>query len=178
MRRKCELADLSLLEFPPDEGPTPAFAICMLLDNGKLNKNGRMEYMGALRHKDPLLCTMSSLAIYFFWRWHISKEECPQFRHRRNWYHIKSLVASGPEAEMAYPTQLEEIWRSFTGVGVSSVKKSHAGRACGSRQAEARGVAEKQVSSSHLNTLIYTDYIYRSDGLASGTEQPCTRPIW
>jgi hypothetical protein len=79
---------------------------------------------------------------------------------------------------MAYPTQLEEIWRSFTGVGVSSVKKFYAGRACESCQAEARGVAEKQVSSSHLNILIYTDYIYRLDALASGTEQSYTCPIW
>ena len=29
MCRKCELADLSLLEFPLDEGLTPALAICM-----------------------------------------------------------------------------------------------------------------------------------------------------
>ena len=67
-RRLMELADCSLLEYPPEEGATPCLALVCLLSNGKTNKTGRQEYIGAFRHKDPLLCIMGALAQYLFWR--------------------------------------------------------------------------------------------------------------
>jgi hypothetical protein len=37
--------------------------------------------MGSLRHKDPLFYTKGALAQLFFWRWHITGEAPPSFRH-------------------------------------------------------------------------------------------------
>jgi hypothetical protein len=48
--------------------------------------------MGAMRHKDPYLCTMGALAQYLFWRWHISGELQPSFKRRKDWYNTKLLV--------------------------------------------------------------------------------------
>ena len=59
-RRAAELAGLSLLQWPKHHGPTPCFAVVMKMSNGKTNKFGKIEYMGAMRHKDPVLCTMGA----------------------------------------------------------------------------------------------------------------------
>ncbi|KAL9572109.1 hypothetical protein ACKAV7_003826 [Fusarium commune] len=53
-RRKMELADLSLLDYPSSEGLNPCGCLVTLLRDGKLNKTAKKEFMGALRHKDPL----------------------------------------------------------------------------------------------------------------------------
>jgi hypothetical protein len=52
--RKMELPDLALLDYPSSEGPTPCGCLVSLLRDGKLNKTARKEFMGALRHKEPL----------------------------------------------------------------------------------------------------------------------------
>jgi hypothetical protein len=52
-RGKMELADLSLLDYLPSEGPTLCGCLVSLLQDGKLNKTARKEFMGAFRHKDP-----------------------------------------------------------------------------------------------------------------------------
>jgi hypothetical protein len=56
-RRKIELADLSLLDYPAAEGPITCSYLVSLLQDSKMNKTARKEFMGALRYKDPLLCT-------------------------------------------------------------------------------------------------------------------------
>ncbi len=61
-RRMAELADLSIIQYPPEEGPTPCFAVVLQLTAGKMNKTGRVQYMSAMRHKGPLLCTIGALA--------------------------------------------------------------------------------------------------------------------
>ena len=55
-RRKMELADLSLLDYPSSEGPTLCGCLVSLLQDGKMNKTAKKEFMGALRYKDPLFC--------------------------------------------------------------------------------------------------------------------------
>jgi hypothetical protein len=54
-RRKLELADLSLLDYPPSEGPTLYSCLVSLLQDGKINKIARKEFIGLLRYKNPLL---------------------------------------------------------------------------------------------------------------------------
>jgi hypothetical protein len=80
-----------------------------LLQDGKMNKTAKKEFMGALRHRDPLLCTQGALVQLLFWRWHIAGELAPTFRHRQDWYNIKVLVSSDRMQELSYHTQLEEI---------------------------------------------------------------------
>ena len=79
-RRQLCLSDMSLVELPKQEGPQPCQALLFLLSEGKTNKVGRKEYMGSMRHKDPLLCSHSALAQYLFWRFHVSGEDAPSFQ--------------------------------------------------------------------------------------------------
>ncbi|KAF5268120.1 hypothetical protein FOXYS1_993, partial [Fusarium oxysporum] len=120
-----ELADLSLLDYPSSEGPTPCGCLVTLLRDGKLNKTAKKEFMGALRHKDPLFCTQGALAQLFFWRWHVAGEPSPSFRRRQDWYRIKVLVGRDREQELSYPTQLQETWRIFGAAGLMASKKTH-----------------------------------------------------
>ena len=69
-RRHVQLADLFPLVLK-NEGPTRCTALIMILDNGKVNKTGRIEYRGVIRHKNVLLCVISQLAFYLFFRWNL-----------------------------------------------------------------------------------------------------------
>ncbi|KAG6990365.1 High-osmolarity-induced transcription protein 1 [Fusarium oxysporum f. sp. conglutinans] len=147
-RRKMELADLSLLDYPSSEGPTPCGCLVTLLRDGKLNKTAKKEFMGALRHKDPLLCTQGSLAQLFFWRWHVAGESPPSFRRRQDWYRIKVLVGRDREQELSYPTQLQETWRIFGAAGLVASKKTHLPRRVGAQDAETHGTSLAQISQA------------------------------
>jgi hypothetical protein len=156
-RREGELADLALLTYPPMEGPTPCQAIVFTISRGKTNKSGKKQFMGALRHKDPLLCSHSAMAQYFFARWSLRGEAPPNFRSRRSWYRTKLLVARpGKEKEqLSYPAQYEAVWRAFAAASIHSVKKTHAMRGCGVRSGELHGVDEEQASPSLKFFLFY-----------------------
>ncbi|KAH7461576.1 hypothetical protein FOMA001_g19032 [Fusarium oxysporum f. sp. matthiolae] len=147
-RRKMELADLSLLDYPSSEGPTPCGCLVTLLRDGKLNKTAKKEFMGALRHKDPLLCTQGALAQLFFWRWHVAGEPSPSFRRRQDWYRIKVLVGRDREQELSYPTQLQETWRIFGAAGLMASKKTHLPRRVGAQDAETHGTSLAQISQA------------------------------
>ncbi|RKK58144.1 hypothetical protein BFJ69_g17421, partial [Fusarium oxysporum] len=147
-RRKMELADLSLLDYPSSEGPTPCGCLATLLRDGKLNKTAKKEFMGALRHKDPLLCTQGALAQLFFWRWHVAGESPPSFRRRQDWYRIKVLVGRDREQELSYPTQLQETWRIFGAAGLVASKKTHLPRRVGAQDAETHGTSLAQISQA------------------------------
>ena len=147
-RRKLELADLSLLDYPSGEGPTLCGCLVSLLQDGKMNKTARKEFMGSLRHKDPLLCTQGALAQLLFWRWHVASEPPPSFRCRQDWYRIKVLVGQDREGELSYSTQLQETWRVFGAVGLTTAKKTHLPRRVGAQEAETYGTSLAQISQA------------------------------
>ena len=62
----AELADLTVIQYPPKEGPTPCFTVVLQITASKVNQTGRAQYMGAMQHKDPLLCSMRALAQYLY----------------------------------------------------------------------------------------------------------------
>jgi hypothetical protein len=147
-RRKMELADLSLLTYPDSEGPSQCNCLVALLQDGKLNKTAKKEFMGSIRHKNPLLCTQGALAQLFFWRWHISGEAPPTFRHRQDWYNIKVLVGQNREQELSYTTQLQETWKIFGAVGLTTAKKTHLPRCAGAQSAEIHGTSLAQITQA------------------------------
>ena len=77
-RLAAELPDLFTIQLP-GEGPTPCPAMVMIMDNGKTNQMGRLEYGAVMRHRNPLLCTMAQTAFYLFYRWNIAGEPPPCF---------------------------------------------------------------------------------------------------
>ena len=55
----------------------------MIIDNGKINLLGRLEYAAVMRHRNLLLCTMSHMAFYLFHQWDITGEPLPCFCQRQ-----------------------------------------------------------------------------------------------
>ena len=142
-RRHLQLADLFPLNLK-NEGPTPCTAHVCILDNGKTNQAGRIEYGAVVRHKNPLLCTTSQLAFYLFYRWNIVREQVPRFQRRQQWYDLHLLRGSKSTSPMSYEVQLEWTNKMFDDASISSLKKTH-GRGAGARAGELSGASESQI---------------------------------
>lgn len=57
-RRMAQVPDL-VIDLP-NEG------LLLIMRNGKTNQHHKVEYMGALRNKEILLCPLSARGFYFF----------------------------------------------------------------------------------------------------------------
>ena len=97
-RIPMELADCFCLELPNEGLKTQGSitkALVVVMNGGKTNQHGRMEYGSALRHRDPRSCLIGALAFWFFWRWQVEKvEEFPSFQRSEDWYERKVLRRS------------------------------------------------------------------------------------
>jgi hypothetical protein len=107
-RRPLELPDCFCLELPNEgvkdkDNITRAFVVVM--NQGKTNQHGRLEYGACLRHRDPLACLVGALAFWLFYRWHVEKEPFPSFSRREDWYDLKILRRSikEPKGKIARP---------------------------------------------------------------------------
>ena len=156
-RRLVQVPDLVTLDLP-DEGPTPCPALILILRNGEANPDDKVEYMGAIRNKDVLLCPLSSLGFYFFWRWgHVTtgataqqpvqpRRRLPSFYQPSDYYDLRALPGDikHPEREWAYEGQRDWTDRLFMGAGIQSSRKTHATRKKAARHAEV-GEEEGQI---------------------------------
>ena len=141
-----ELADCLLFELLEREGPSACIATIFLLGSGKTNKTSNKEYIGALRHKDPVLCTVGALAMLFFWQWHLAGEAPPDFKSRKSWYKTKLLVGKNKDSKITYPTQYQDVIHAFEESGIISKKVTHAPRKQGANSANEHSVAKGYVS--------------------------------
>ena len=62
-RRSAEISDLFTFEFK-GEGPTRCIPLIFTTRAGKQNQHSRLETLGTLRNKRPLICMLSGLAFY------------------------------------------------------------------------------------------------------------------
>jgi len=61
----------------------------MSMRQGKQNQHGKVEYMGCMRNVNPIVCPLSALAFYFFYRWgrdDKASEDFPSFRQPEDYY--------------------------------------------------------------------------------------------
>jgi hypothetical protein len=145
-RRSAEISDLFTFEFP-DEGPTRCMPLVYTTREGKVNQHGRLETSGALRHKNPFVCVISSLAFYLLYRWDLTDESFPDFATRPAWYGIRLIKRTGGDREqqLSYTSQRDWAGKAFEQVGVHSSKTTHIGRPSGAKIAEIDGVSEEQI---------------------------------
>lgn len=147
-RLPMELADLFLMPLPK-EGTNNSSGWCLVavIDQGKTNRNGRLEYGAALRHRDYRSCLIGALAAYFFWRWHLSGEPFPTFRRSQEWYNIKLLKRDNNHLEEKLSDSTAGSWtrRLYAISGIQGSKVTHMPRSSGARIAEANNVSEAQI---------------------------------
>jgi Centromere DNA-binding protein complex CBF3 subunit, domain 2 len=141
-----ELCELSQQVWPQNEGTSECHVFILQSRRGKTNPNGEKFFTGAMRHRDPLLCTMGALAQYFFWRWHYKGEAPPQFRNYEDWYRMRVIKGGDPEKDLHYSTHAKFCARAMADVGVIFETITHGMRSAGAQDAEGLGVPESQVS--------------------------------
>ena len=59
------LSDLKFFEIPV-AGAEAIPSLVGVSDNGKSNKNGRVDHVAMIRHKDVAVCDVGAVALYFF----------------------------------------------------------------------------------------------------------------
>jgi hypothetical protein len=148
LRRSAEFADMFLMEFPK-EGPQRCYCWILMIDNGKTNDTGKRQYLGAMRHKDVLLCSQGALAQYLYYRFHVAAEKAwPDFKSPALWDTIKLLRGGtkDPTHPLDDTTQRKWIRGTFEEIGYAGTQTSHSGRKSGAQWAEIAGVSEEEVS--------------------------------
>ena len=127
-RRSTEILDLFTFEFK-GEGPMRYMPLIFIICAGKQNQHGRLETIGALCNKKPLICMLSGLAFYLLYCWDLSDEPFPDFSKRSAWYNIRLIKSSTRDREAAFSYNLQREWvaKAFQYVGVFSQKKTHIG---------------------------------------------------
>ncbi|KAF7125749.1 hypothetical protein CNMCM5793_002042 [Aspergillus hiratsukae] len=146
-RLPMELPDLFSMSLP-NEGPKGrGWCLVTVMDQGKTNQHGRLEYGAALRHRDYRSCLIGALATYFFWRWHCSGESFPCFQTSQDWYNIKVLKRDNNHLTESLSDSTAASWtrRLCSEAGIKSSKVTHAGQVSGARLAELNGVSEDQI---------------------------------
>src|ERR1035438_2398715 len=92
-RRSAELSDLFTFEFK-GEGPTKCMPLIFTTRAGKQNQHGRLETIGTLQNKNPLICMLSGLAFYLLCRWDLGDEAFLGLSKRSAWYDIRVIKSS------------------------------------------------------------------------------------
>jgi hypothetical protein len=177
-RGPMELPDLFCIDLPKEgHHPGTTKALVVVMNHGKTNQHGRMEYGASLRHREPQSCLVSAIAFWFFFRWQVERHEpFPCFFSNRDWYDIKLLRRSVTELKASLSYQTANSWtkRFYAESGIKTSKTTHAPRVAGSQNADAASVEEGQVcfviymllqvSKGHISTNVY----YRSARLVDG----------
>jgi hypothetical protein len=61
-----QLPDVQYVSLGNREGPTPCDVMVVLLFDGKTNKDGKAQYMAAMRNKRWDLCGLSAFGLWLF----------------------------------------------------------------------------------------------------------------
>jgi hypothetical protein len=86
---------LELLHEGQNSTEFPIYALVIVMNQGKTNQHGRIEYGDILQYRDVRSCLIGSLACYFFWQWQVKGTETfPTFACSEDWYNIKVLPRS------------------------------------------------------------------------------------
>jgi hypothetical protein len=155
-RLPMELADLFLMPLPKEGPRGDGWCLVAIMDQGKTNQHGRLEYGAALRHRDHRSCVVGALAVYLFWRWHLSGEPFPCFRRSQDWYGIKLLKRDNTHLDKRLSDSTSSSWtrRLYAKSGIQGSKVTHMPRSSGARIAEANNVPEAQVKSYYTTLFL------------------------
>ncbi|KAL2141917.1 hypothetical protein VTI28DRAFT_1802 [Corynascus sepedonium] len=155
-RLALELADCFCLELPK-EGPktsgersSPTKVLVVLMNQGKTNQHGQVEYGSCLRHRDPEACLVGQLAFWLFFRWQAEKraaEPFPDFSRPECWYQIKVLRRSKANytGQLSYATAHKWTSDFYSMCGIKTSKATHAPRVTAAQNANMAGVSDAQI---------------------------------
>lgn len=88
----CDLVLFPLLR----EGPQRCNMMVLLISKGKTNTYGRMDYSAGIRHVDVKQCSLATMAVYLFHRFHCGTEPFPDFSAWSRWYDRALFPSNNP----------------------------------------------------------------------------------
>ena len=151
-----------MVEFPDmfhlileEEGPIEHMCICVaiMMRQGKANKYGRLEYNGMFRNKDVRICGVGGIGFWLLWRYHVMKEEVPDFIKPQDWFFTKLI--NSPKSrflEYSYDGHIKAVDKGFSALLIESVDKAHAARKTGVQYAQSRGLKADEIrKATHHN---------------------------
>jgi hypothetical protein len=155
-RLPLELADCFCLDLPKEgikmeAGGAPTKAFVVLMNQGKTNQHGRVEYGSCLRHRDPEACLIGQLAFWLFFRWQaetIAAEPFPDFSRPERWYRTKVLRRGKADyiGQLSYSTAHKWTLDFYSMCGIHTSKATHAPRVAAAQNADMAGVSDAQVN--------------------------------
>ena len=83
-------------------GPCPAFLITAVVRGGKTMENGKVGYLGFLRHRNPLLCAQRALAAHLCQRYNLDAAVLPDPRKPEEWNQWALWPASISNVNVSY----------------------------------------------------------------------------
>jgi hypothetical protein len=159
-RLGLELADCFCLDLPKEgikmeaAGGVPTKAFVVLMNQGKTNQHGRVEYGSCLRHRNPEACLVGQLAFWFFFRWQAethAAEPFPDFSRPGLWYRTKVVRRGKADytGQLSYATAHKWALDFYGMCGIHTGKATHAPRVAAAQNADMAGVSDAQVSKPY-----------------------------
>lgn len=133
-------------------GPCPAFVVGVVQLVGKTISSNSVVH-GALRNKDPLLCSQGALGRWFFTRFTYNQEPVPDFS-TPDW--LSCLIwPSQLGCGLTYAGHANRVKTLYKAAGVAKDKVTHGPRVFAARWADAMGL-DDAVSTLQLSNVVWT----------------------
>ena len=145
-----ELSDLFVIDFN-NESSECKFMI-LIKNNEKINLFKNVEHCVLMQNKKSLLCDISALAHYFFWRWHYTDKLFSKFRVCKDWYQICITIEKWVNIikSLNYNTQLNWMKQMYDEAHVSVIKSMYDNQFSDTHHAEWADVNDLQIHSLSL----------------------------
>ncbi|KAL3160328.1 hypothetical protein ABBQ38_15496 [Trebouxia sp. C0009 RCD-2024] len=163
-------------------GPCPAMVLAAVVRGGKSQKNGKVGYLGCIRHKDPLRCAHAAMARWMIRRYTIDKASFPDPRQKTAWNkEVPCFPARhGAKENLSYEQQANSMRKHLKRLKIFIKKLTHAWRVAGSRAMDAAGVDDNVIArmGGWVYEAMYKSYLefFKTAGLmgAAGWEGAST----
>lgn len=127
-----------------DAGPCPCFILPFVLKGGKTLENGKVSYVGSIRHVDPALCPHGSLGQHIICRFTLDSEPFPDPENADDWVHTPMWPAGDNTRNMSYNQQADQINHYLRDKLSIHVKKvTHIFRVLGARLLDEQGIDDR-----------------------------------
>lgn len=139
--RDLQFPDFFCIEMDK-EGPSTCIAMAIIKGRGKMNQFGKPLFSGYYRHADVWLCSVSSVALYLFYRFHVCNEPFPDFSVSQSWYDICMFCTHINQNTKAFSASAHAlaIIEAKNRLKILDPKNTHGGRVYGRQKLEQSGV--------------------------------------
>jgi len=134
------------------EGVSGAHLLRTVWRKSKKNQFGKVQQNALLRHSSVISCPFGTLALYFFYRFHIQGDPWPDFSEASHWYDLYVLPHGiRSDRPMTYAKQHQAIkaaQAAQVAFWLAITTKTQVGRKSGASLAENMGASEASVDKN------------------------------